>query len=163
MKYIKEIIIYGLIILGVILLRTFVITPVTVDGQSMEPTLHNNNVLLLEKYNKSYNRFDVVVLNKNGEKLIKRIIGLPGEYIAYKDNILFVDHIQTEDIGNIPKTADFELSDYGYDVIPEDYYFVLGDNRVNSSDSRVFGLVHKDDIIGTTNFRIYPINELGIF
>lgn len=163
MKYIKEIIIYGLIILGVILLRTFVITPVTVDGQSMEPTLHNNNVLLLEKYNKSYNRFDVVVLNKNGEKLIKRIIGLPGEYIAYKDNILFIDHVQTEDIGNIPKTADFELSDYGYDVIPEDYYFVLGDNRVNSSDSRVFGLVHKDDIIGTASFRIYPINELGIF
>ena len=163
MKYIKEIIIYASIIMLVILIRTYIITPVTVSGASMEPTLQNNNVLLLEKYNKSYERFDVVVLNLNGEKIIKRIIGLPGEYISYKDNILFVNHVQTEDVGNIPKTADFELSDFGYDVIPEDYYFVLGDNRVNSSDSRVFGLVHKDDIIGKTNFRIFPFNELGLF
>ncbi len=163
MKYIKEIIIYASIIVTVILLRTFIITPVTVDGQSMEPTLHDNNVLLLEKYNKNYKRLDVVVIDLNGEKLIKRIIGLPGEYIAYKDNILFVNNIQTEDVGNIPKTSDFELSDFGYDVIPEDYYFVLGDNRINSSDSRVFGLIHKDDIIGTTSFRIFPISELGLF
>ena len=162
-KEVKDFVIYFLIIIVVLLLRFFVISPVTVEGASMEPTLQSHNILILEKYHNSYNRFDVVVLNKNGSKLIKRIIGLPGEYIAYKDNILFVNHIQTEDIPNLPQTADFELSDFGYDVIPDDYYFVLGDNRVNSSDSRVFGLVHKDDIIGSTSFRLFPFTEFGYF
>ena len=79
MKKIKELIPYILIISLVILIRTFIITPVRVDGPSMEDTLENGDILLLQKFNNNYQRFDIVVLNYNNEKLVKRIIGLPGE------------------------------------------------------------------------------------
>ena len=72
MKKIKELIPYILIISLVILIRTFIITPVRVDGPSMEDTLENGDILLLQKFNNNYQRFDIVVLNYNNEKLVKR-------------------------------------------------------------------------------------------
>ena len=92
MKYIKEIIPYVIIVLVVILIRMFIITPVQVDGSSMEPTLKNKEVLLLKKYNKNYKRFDIVVLNSDRGRLIKRVIGLPGETIEYKNNKLYINN-----------------------------------------------------------------------
>ena len=90
MKKIKELIPYILIITLVILIRTFIITPVRVDGPSMEDTLENGDILLLQKFNDNYQRFDIVVLNYNNEKLVKRIIGLPGEKVAFIDNKLYI-------------------------------------------------------------------------
>ena len=59
------------------------------------------------------------------------------------------------------KTTDFILEQIGYDKIPKDYYFVMGDNRTNSTDSRSVGLIHKDDIYGATNFSLFPFNRFG--
>lgn len=157
MKFLKEIIPYIVIIVVVVLIRSFIVTPVQVDGESMYPTLDDKEILILKKYDNSYERFDIVVFDYNNSKLVKRIIGLPGETVAYKDNELYINGEKFEDVDLKVITSDFELSA----VIPDDYYFVLGDNRNNSIDSRRIGLISKNDILGTTNFSIFPFNKFG--
>ena len=161
MKIIKEIIPYIVVIIIALLIRTFLFTPVKVDGSSMYPTLEDGEILILKKYDKSYKRFDIAVIDYNGEKLVKRIIGLPGENIKYKNNKLYVDGKIVEEPVEL-ETDNFSLLDLGYNTIPEDYYLVLGDNRYNSKDSRMIGLIKKDDILGTTSLRIWPIKKIGI-
>lgn len=162
-KLIKELYPYVIIVIVVILFRTFIATPVRVDGDSMKDTLHNNDILILNKMDKSYQRFDIIVIDINGSKLVKRIIGLPGENISYKDNELYINGEPKED-KTIIRTADFTLKElYDIEKIPEGYYFVMGDNRTNSLDSRDYrvGLVKKEDIVGITIFRIFPFNKIG--
>ena len=160
MKIIKEIIPYIVVIIAALLIRTFLFTPVKVDGTSMYPTLDNGEILILKKYVKTYKRFDIVVINYNAEKLVKRVIGLPGESIKYKNNKLYVNGKKTEEPLEL-ETADFNLTNLGYKKIPKDYYLVLGDNRYNSTDSRVIGLIKKEDILGTTNLRLWPLKKIG--
>lgn len=164
MKIIKELIPYVVIILVVVVIRTFLITPVIVSGSSMRPTLENNEILLLNKFDKSYERFDIVVIDfDNGtykEKLIKRIIGLPGEQIEYNDGRLYVNGKVLEDKFST-NTHDFTTQKIGSIKIPKDSYLVLGDNRNNSIDSRMIGFISKDDIEGITNIKLFPINEFG--
>ena len=160
MKFIKEIIPYVVVVLVAILIRTFIVTPVQVDGESMYPTLNNNQILLLKKYDHSFERFDIVVFNYNNSKLVKRIIGLSGEYVEYKNNELYINN-EKIDFKLDAYTYDFKLSELGYKQIPEDYYLVLGDNRTNSLDSRRIGLIPKDSILGTTTFSIFPLTKFG--
>lgn len=163
-KVFKEAIPYVIIIIVVILIRTFVVTPVRVNGDSMYPYLKEGEVLILNKLDKSFNRFDIVVINSNNTKIIKRIIGLPGETISYKDCKLYINDEAVEDFVKECSTEDFSLDGlYNYAIIPENYYFVMGDNRKNSSDSRDFrvGLISKSQIEGTTSIRLYPFNRLG--
>jgi signal peptidase I len=162
-NFIKEIIPYIVIILVVVLIRTFIVTPVKVQGLSMFPTLNDGEILILKKYDKSYKRFDIVVLNKDNSKLIKRIIGLPGEHISYVDNVLYVNDKKIDE-EFLPSNLDFEDFDtilLGNSTIPKGYYFVVGDNRNNSTDSRIFGFVKKEDILGTVSFRLFPLNKIG--
>lgn len=164
-KIIKELYPYFIIIIVVVLFRTFIATPVRVDGSSMVDTLHNNEILILNKLNKSYDRFNIVVIKYGKSKLVKRIIGLPGESIRYENNVLYINNKAIEDVA-IARTSDFELKElYNIDTIPEDYYFVMGDNRGNSLDSRDYrvGLIKKSDIIGTTSFRVFPFTKIGSF
>ena len=160
MKFVKELVPYVIVVLIAVCIRTFIVTPVQVDGKSMYPTLDDNEILLLKKYDHSYERFDIVVFEYNDSKLVKRIIGLPGEYVAYKDNELYINnekvYFELE-----AYTYDFELSELGYKEIPEDYYLVLGDNRTNSIDSRRIGLIPKENILGSTTFSIFPFNRFG--
>lgn len=157
----KEVSIYALIIIAVILVRTFIITPVRVDGDSMNDNLKNGEILLLKKYDRSFERFDIIVFKYKNEKLVKRVIGLPGESVVYKDNKLYINDKYIEEDMIDKKTYDFDLRELGFDTIPKDYYFVMGDNRTNSTDSRVIGLISKDDILGSTNFILFPFNKLG--
>ena len=162
-KIIKELYPYVIIVISVILFRTFIATPVRVDGNSMNDTLNNNDILILNKLDKTYERFDIVVINVNGSKLVKRIIGMPGENISYKDNEIYINGEKFEDI-ETSRTTDFSLEElYSINKIPEDYYFVMGDNRNNSLDSRDYrvGLIKKEDISGITIFRLFPFNKLG--
>ena len=163
-KLIKEIIPYIIVVILVVIIRTFLVTPARVDGKSMEPTLSNNNLLLLNKLNYRLNdikRFDVVVLKYHKEKLIKRIIGLPGEYVEYKDNNLYINGELVYENFNHKKTSDFKLEAIGYLKIPGDKYFVVGDNRDNSVDSRMIGLIDKKDILGSSSIRIFPFSKIG--
>lgn len=160
MKILKEVSSYIIIILAVVLIRLYIVTPVGVDGSSMYPTLKDKEILLLKKYDKKLERFDIVVFKHGDSKLIKRVIGLPGETIEYKNDELYINDTKINDVV-INQTDDFSLEDLGIEVIPEDMYFVLGDNRMNSTDSRVIGLISIDDIDGTVSFRLYPFNKFG--
>ena len=107
------------------------------------------------------NRFDVVVVNYRGEKLVKRVIGLPGEHVEYKDDNLYINGFVTFENFNHKSTHDFKLQTIGYLTIPGDKYFVVGDNRGDSTDSRVIGLIDKKDILGSVSVRIFPITKIG--
>ncbi len=157
MKLLKSLVPYIIIIVIVVFVRTFIITPVKVNGTSMYPTLEGNEIMLLNKL-ASIDRFDIVVLKLDGDNdnLIKRIIGLPGETVEIKDNKIYIN--------------DEELDDpYGYGVtynidpvtLGEDEYYILGDNRIVSLDSRVFGKISRSEIKGTTNFIMYPFTKIG--
>lgn len=161
-RIVKECIPYVIIISVVVLVRYFLITPVRVSGPSMKPTLKNGEIVLLEKVDKNYERFDIVVLKSFGERLIKRIIGLPGEYVEYKNSKLYINDKEVEEkfISGI-SFEDFGLIDIKYIEIPKDMYFVVGDNRNNSTDSRIIGLIKKEDIQGKVIFRLFPFNKIG--
>ena len=168
-KILKELYPYIIIVVVVVLFRTFIATPVRVNGDSMDDTLKNGDILILNKLNHNYKRFDIVVINKkvNGvkTKLIKRVIALPGESISYKNNVLYIDGKELEDVA-IPRTGNFTLKGlYNIDKLPKDTYFVMGDNRGNSSDSRDFriGLIKKDEVVGTTKIRLFPFTKIGKF
>lgn len=164
-KYLKEIYPYIVIIITVVLIRTFIVTPVRVDGKSMYSTLDNGDILILNKMSKNYNRFDIVVVKIGGSKIVKRIIGLPGDKIEYINNELFINEEKIED-KTASRTGDFSLMElYGYEQIPDNYYFVMGDNRGNSMDSRDYriGLIKKSDIVGKTKIRIFPLTKIGKF
>ena len=162
---IKELLPYVLILGGVILIRTFIITPVIVSGDSMKPNLHSGEVLLERKigYNSSnIKRFDIVVIKEGKEEIIKRVIGLPWEHISYNNNKLYVNDEVLEENFDFRKTNDFNLEEIcSCTSIPEGKYLVLGDNRPISKDSRMIGLIDEKDILGKTVYRIWPISKFG--
>jgi len=156
---IKGAIPYVIIVIAVILLRTFIVTPVIVDGDSMNDTLKDGQILLLKKYDKNFERFDIVVFQHEDAKLVKRIIGLPGDHIKYEDGILYINgEIVEDNFASI--TRNFDLQYLGYDKVPDGYYFVMGDNRTRSVDSRRIGLIKEENIDGITNFRIWPFGKV---
>ena len=159
MNFIKKIYPYVLIVVTVLLIRTFLVTPVYVSGTSMSPTLNNGEILILNKLDKKYDRFDIVVIDYEGknlnERLIKRVIGLPGDKIKYKDGKLYVNNKQVDDKFSA-FTDDFNMSLFNSTEIPEGKYLVLGDNRIESLDSRRLGLIDEKDIKGTVSVRIFP-------
>ena len=147
-KKIKELIPYVVILVVVVLFRTFIATPVIVNGPSMQETLHTNDFLILRK-TKNINRYDIVVANHNGDKLIKRVMGIPGDKIKCVNN---------EEVSNYGYGTSF---DFPQVILGSDEYFLIGDNREDSLDSRYFGPVKAASISGVANFRIYPFNKIG--
>ena len=87
-KVIKELIPYIIILLVVVLIRSYIVTPVMVSGTSMSPTLKGHEIMILNKLDKKYSRFEIVVLKTDHEDIIKRVIGLPGETISCENNII---------------------------------------------------------------------------
>lgn len=138
-----------------------------VSGKSMYPTLHNKQILIMEKASKMFNnldRGDIISFKagKNGDKniyFIKRIIGIPGDTIEIKDGQVFVNNsLQDEEYiadGILTETVDSSELKV---TLKDNEYFVLGDNRENSVDSRFeeIGIVHKNQIISTKLFSIFP-------
>jgi signal peptidase I len=160
----KECLQYFLIIIFVLLFRTFLYSPIRVTGDSMVPTLLDGDIMILDKIGYRINglkRFDIVVIKYNNEKIIKRVIGLPGDYIEYKDNILYVNGKEIKEEYKRDITNNFSLKDLGYEKIPENKYLVLGDNRSISKDSRIIGLIDKEDIEGYTGIIVFPFKRIG--
>lgn len=157
MKIIKDLIPYLIIIIVVVLIRSFIVTPVRVHGASMYPTLEGNEVMLLNKLGK-INRYDIVVLQIENEhdNLIKRIIGLPGETVEIKDNDIYINDKKIDDKYGFGVTYNIDKV-----TLKDDEYFILGDNRKISLDSRVFGTIHRSEIKGTTSFVLYPFKQFG--
>lgn len=160
----KEYFIYVCIIIVIILIRSFIVTPIRVNGASMYPTLKDKEIMILNKINYRFNdikRFDIVVIDTEDEKLIKRVIGLPGETLKYENGILYINGKEVEERFLKEETSDFNIEDIGYKKIPKGEYFVMGDNRNNSKDSRIIGPVKKDKITGRARLVILPLNAKG--
>lgn len=159
MGYIKELLPYILIIIIVFLVKTFIFTPIRVNGPSMNDTLKDKDIMILDEISYRFSdikRFDIVVIKYKDEYIIKRVIGLPGEKIRYKDNKLYVDGKLVEEDFSHKETDDFEEV-----LVPDDSYFVLGDNRVDSLDSRMIGSISRKDIKGRASFTIFPFSRFG--
>ena len=164
MKTIKTILSYVLIIGIAILIKLYVFSPIKVNGTSMVPTLNDGDIMILNEIGYhlgGLERFDIVVVNHDGEKIIKRVIGLPGEKVAYRNNKLYINDKEVVENFKHQDTKDFELSNLNVEVIPKNYYFVVGDNRGNSKDSRSIGLIHKNKIMGKTSFILYPFSRIS--
>ena len=129
----KEILPYIVVIIAVILIRQFVITPIQVVGTSMKPNLIDGELMLLNKITYNFNdikRFDIVVVDYKDEALVKRVIGLPGEKIKYQDGKLYInDELVKENFKTNGKTEDYNITQTGYTTIPKDMYFIVGDNN----------------------------------
>lgn len=171
-KFVKEWMPYIIIVVVVMVIRTFIVTPVVVRGDSMFDTLKDGEVLFLSKIQyriSSIERYDIVVIkDTDGDLIIKRVIGLPSEKIWYRDNSLYVNNKVMEESFSEDKTEDFTLDEIcsinGLDCsdgIPEGYYLVLGDNRDVSADSRIKGLIQEKQILGKAVFRIWPFSKIG--
>lgn len=161
---------YLLILLAVlILVPKFVLEKVMIDGESMENSLFDGESVLIEKVSRYFggpDRFDIVVFHKqNGAQkrtYVKRVIGLPGETVQIIGDTVFIDGEPIEEsFGKEPMVysglAAAPL------VLGEDEYFVLGDNRTVSSDSRStrIGVVKRSELDGVVFLRIYPLEQFG--
>ncbi|MCF6137086.1 signal peptidase I [Pseudalkalibacillus berkeleyi] len=172
-EWMKALVIALLIAAGI---RYFLFAPIVVDGESMMPTLQNGDRMIVNKV--SYDigepkRFDIVVFNApEGKDYIKRIIGLPGDEIEYKDDTLYVNgkkvpepylkaYKESNQNGNL--TYDFQLSEQiGTQTVPKGHIFVMGDNRQHSKDSRNIGAVQMDAIIGKANVVFWPVAHFNV-
>ncbi len=155
---------YIIIIVTVLFIKAFIVTPIKVNGESMQPTLHEGDIMILNEtayYFSEPKRFDIVVVNMPNEYLIKRVIGLPGEHIEYIDNILYVDGKKVKENFKHGKTENFNIEKLGSTTIPDNCYLVLGDNRENSLDSRELGFIKEEQLLGKTSLIILPFNRVG--
>lgn len=158
-KILKEVIPYIIILVVVLLIKAYIFTPVIVNGPSMMDTLHDKDIMILNKIGMKLNgieRFDIVVIQTEKSKIIKRVIGLPGETVKYEDDILYINGEVVEDPYGTDVTYDIKRIE-----VPEGEYYVLGDNRNDSVDSRILGTISEDDILGCADFIIYPFNRFG--
>ena len=152
---------------SVIFIILYVVTIQQVVGPSMSSTLESQDIVLLSRSHYrlfDMKRFDVIAFEYADTKyLTKRVIGLPGDKVEYKNNTLYVnDEIVEEDFLDGHQTENFSLVSMGYETIPEGKYLVLGDNRENSLDSRSFGLIDEEDILGKVSIKIWPIFEFDV-
>ena len=177
--FLKEVFKFALIaFLIVIPIRVYIAQPFLVSGSSMNPTFLNGNYLIIDEISYRFNeprRGDVIVFKfpeDPSKFFIKRIIGLPGDSVEIKNGEVFITN--TNDASeSSPDSATYKLQedyvinksfgDFSPRLLAEDEYFVMGDNRPSSSDSRFWGALPKKLIKGRALLRLFPINKLGVF
>ena len=159
-RIIKELCPYIIVVIVVLLIKAYVMYPIQVKGDSMYPTLKDGDLMILNKLSYKFgdiHRFDIVVVDNGNSNIIKRVIGLPGEIVKFEDNKLYINGDQIEETflpeGKI--TNDFEYK------VADNCYFVMGDNRQISRDSRSFGCFDISKIVGRTSFTFFPFNRFG--
>ncbi len=163
-KYVKEIVPYILVIILVLLIKHYLASPIRVNGSSMYPTLKDGDIMILNKIHYHLNdiqRFDIVVIKTENSPIIKRIIGLPGDRIEYKNNKLYVNNKKIEEEFQHAEIEDYNIEQLGKITVPKNKYFVLGDNRKNSMDSRFYGFIDKKNIEGRAKTIILPLKRIG--
>lgn len=165
---IRQILITILIVVVIFLGMHYSLQSYTVSGESMEPSFENGEWLLVDKLSyrfSSPDRGDVIIFDPPGnsdQPYIKRIIGMPGEYIEIRNGRIYISN-DKGDFEYVENTDfdDITSSNKSWEI-PENSYFVLGDNRNNSSDSRAFGSVPEGNIIGRVWIRYWPPSDWGL-
>lgn len=170
-SFIKELIKYALVALAIVVpIRTWIAQPFIVNGSSMDTTFANGQYLIVDEISyrfKAPERGDVLIFkypNDPSKYFIKRLIGLPGETVIVKNGSVSIknaahpdgvalneSYTSSQTFGNIQVT------------LTNDEYFVMGDNRLVSSDSRVWGPLPKEDLIGRPIVRLLPMSAAGLF
>lgn len=158
-------------------IRYVLFTPIVVDGESMMPTLVSGDRMVVNKVSYKISDIhyeDILVFHAPEKKdYIKRVIGLPGDTLEYKNDILYRNGKQVDEpylkefkaaiLDGGTLTEDFKLEVYiGKEKIPDGYIFVMGDNRRNSKDSRHIGVVSETKILGKTSVVFWPMSQLGV-
>lgn len=152
-----------------LVLKLFIVDATRVSGKSMLNTLHHDDMLLVNKIGKhftSYKRGQIIILDAPdypNRLYVKRVVGIPGDTISLKDDKVYLNG---EELQEPYTSVDYTLP--GFDGVEwqlsENEYFVMGDNRLEgaSNDSRNFGPISKDEIVGHAFFRIYPFSDFGL-
>src|SRR5690606_40055632 len=167
----------------VLVVRNFLFSPFIVDGASMEPNFHTKervivNLLVYKISEPSYGDVIVFDVPDEGRRFIKRIIGLPGDTIEVHGDDVYINderidepylaesiaesHASNETYNGVGDYFSFPNDNHPDNVIPEGHYFVMGDNRSDSKDSRAIGYVSEDDIIGRADVVMWPLNKLKL-
>lgn len=142
-----------------IIINTFFFQLCIVSGRSMYPTFSEKNLLLMDKVTDDYERMDIIILKKNGVLMVKRIVALPGENVKIESDKIFINGSEIQDIvecATEPGIAENEIQ------LGEKEYFVLGDNRGNSVDSRneKIGIIKESEIVGEVIISVFPFKKI---
>ena len=143
------------------LIQFFVLEPLRVDGQSMNETLIHNEFILVSKadyWQQEPQRLDVVICRYPGREdtYVKRVVGIPGDTVEVRKDVVLVNGTALQE-DYITYPADY---DTGPVTLLADEYFVLGDNRIHSTDSHVIGPLKRDAILGRVRLVIYPLDKI---
>ena len=170
---IAETLVTSIFVLSMIYL--FLAFPEVVYGASMEPNFYTGERILVEKVTKHFKKFErgeIIVLHPPGNDsvdYIKRIVGIPGDSIKIKDCSVFIsrdgDKFKLEETyleKNTCTSTTGALREGRSEKIGDNLYFVMGDNRIRSADSRIFGEIDKERIVGRVVFRFWPLNKLRL-
>ena len=170
-KGLIEVLFYIVLVFGVsFLLTTYVGQRTRVNGESMYPTLHDDDNLIVDKISYRFRdpkRYDIIVFPYKYEEdtyYIKRIIGMPGETVQIRDGYVYIDGKRlTGDVYGKEKIKDPQTAAEPV-TLGDDEYFVMGDNRNHSMDSRDpgVGVLTRKDLIGRAWVRIYPFDNIGV-
>jgi len=146
-------------------LRAFVFATSIVEGESMDPTLENGERVIINKFVYLIGepkRGDIVIIERPTKNYVKRVIGMPGETVEVEDHMLYINgkkHSQPY----INQNAMAHTGKFGPVTVPDDSYFVMGDNRAISKDSRNgLGFISEDTIIGRSEFVIFPFDDWSL-
>jgi len=160
----------AVIVILAFVIRVFIIQPFIVEGESMEPTFKTKDYLITEKVSYRFRppqRGEVVIFNppdRSTENYIKRIIGLPGDQIEIKEGNIYVNKEKLIEpyLNSIDKTLVSQKEGYTT-VLKDDEYFVMGDNRSHSRDSREIGSIPKQNVVSKVWFRLLPLDQISTF
>ena len=174
-------------VVAALLIRSFIFEPVRVDGESMDDTLANGEIMFVSKFDYSSTwlclpwqkeeakenapkitlgagpqRFDVVICRYPGRgdtNFVKRVVGLPGDTVELREGYLYVNGEKYDEpyINDEYRTG--SRNDFGPYEVPEGKYFVMGDHRNNSNDSRYVGAIDRDMIVGHVRQVVYPFSQ----
>ena len=155
------------------LVRPFVVEPMSVPSASMAPTLEPGDRVLTNKLIYDFadpDRGDLVVFEsvdeRKDEEIVKRVVGLPGEEISVQEGVLLVNGEPRHEpyllaAQERPTNETPGIDSFGPMVVPQNHVFVMGDNRTNSYDSRFFGPVPEENLVGEVSMRFWPLGQLG--
>ena len=159
--------------ISVFLITTFVVKPVQVEGISMVPTLEDNEVGIMNVIDlkiHDINRYDVVVVSSkktNGDNWVKRVIGMPGDTIYAEDDVVYVNglaidepYLDTDYVKGMRNQGNLFTQDLAKVTLGKDEYFLMGDNRPVSHDSRAVGPFKHEDFVGKDVYVLYPFSKI---
>lgn len=170
----KNVIELVLVAVVTFIIFTYIVKPISIEGSSMKPTVFDKDLAIVDAFGLKQNgveRFDVVIVDSNRlqDHLIKRVIGLPGETVEYKDDKLYINGVYTPEPfldeafmekSKVEAKKDSFTGDFKVTLMNGEY-FVMGDNRLHSEDSRSLGAFTINEFVGKNGFVIFPFNHFG--